>query len=199
MKKQHRRVSRDSHASGRRAWYIINLEVKFPMPWLARWFAVYVPSVYPTRSMLRGRLPPYNRWSTVTFPFSFDLISLVSFPKSVTLFAVMPPINTGSTRSPGIKALCSQLGYNEAKESPRHFTCLATPLRQFRSLNKAYDVARYALEFCERNKKDKHFLTSSREARRNGWPVLPDDKDRYCTPPCPDIIIPLIMAIVLSK
>ncbi|KAG4414294.1 hypothetical protein IFR04_012590 [Cadophora malorum] len=90
----------------------------------------------------------------------------------------MPPINTESTRSPGIKALCSQLGYNEAKESPRHYTCLATPLRQFRSLNKAYDVPRCALEFCERNEKDKHFFTSSRQARRNGWPVLPDDKDR---------------------
>ena len=112
------------------------------------------------------------------------------------IIAIMPFIK----RSPGIKALCGQLGYNEDKDSTRHYTCLSTPLRQFRSLHKAYDVPRCALEFCDRNEKVKQFFaTSSRGARRNRWPILPDDKDRYCTLPCPDTIIPLTIAIVSSK
>lgn len=152
------------------------------MSWLARWFAIYAPSVYPTRLMV---VVDFYHTIVEVLSLSFFpsiLFLLYFFPKSVTLFTIMLPINTESTRSPGIRALCSQLGYYEAKESPRHYTCLATPLRQFRSLNKAYEVPRCALEFCERNEKDKHFFTSSHEARRNGWPVLLDDKDRYCTP-----------------
>ena len=104
-----------------------------PMSWLARWFAVYAPSVYPTRPMV---VVDFHHTIVEVLSLSFFpsiLFLLYFFPKSVTLFAIMLPINTESTRSPGIRALCSQLGYNEAKESPRHYTCLATPLRQFRS------------------------------------------------------------------
>lgn len=97
----------------------------------------------------------------------------------------MPSINKVSTSSSGVKALCSELGYSDVqdKESPRHFTRLATPLRQFRRIHKAYDVPRCALEFCQQDEKKRYFFASSRKARANGWPVLPDDKDQYCPPP----------------
>jgi hypothetical protein len=92
----------------------------------------------------------------------------------------MPRVN----RSSGVKALCSQLGYDETqdKDSPRHFTRLATPLRQFRRINRAYDIPTCAIEFCERAEEDKSFFARSRGARKHGWPVLPNDKDRYSAP-----------------
>ena len=87
------------------------------------------------------------------------------------------------TRRPGVRALCSQLGYNDQdKKSTRYFTYLATTVRNFRSENMAYDVPRCALEFCEQDEKNKLLFTGSRDARKNGWPVLPNDKDRYHAP-----------------
>jgi hypothetical protein len=102
------------------------------------------------------------------------------FSSKALICVIMPPVN----RSSSVRALCSQLGYNETqdKDSPRHFTHLATTLRQFRRINKVYDIPTCAFEFCKRAERDRSFFTSSREAKTRGWPVLPIDKDRYGAP-----------------